>query len=306
MALLWQCILCGDLTSLEQLETKYSDKARGTLSFRVYREHPLAHNRTISHIILASTTSPSPSNSSSSSHTRTNHDRPYVYFGVLIKGITPGTHGTLTWSTLNALDAKLELDNNIANGLKVEALSTFLPATNSTSAKVNIHFKQPAFHFRAFVDLLKGPTATVDFVTGHEGFLVGGEAGYDVQKAAVTRYSAAIGFTQDAHNAAIVASNNLSVFAASYYNRVNKQVEVGAKATWDSKTSSAVGLELASKYVIDPLSFAKAKVDDRGIAALSYNVKVKEGFTFGLGASFDTQKLNEATHKVGVKFAFEG
>jgi len=175
----------------------------------------------------------------------------------LISYRTTGITGTLSWSTLNALDAKLELDENIAKGLKVEALGTFKPDSNNLASKLNLYFKQPAFHMRAFVDLLKGPTATVDAVIGHEGFVVGGEAGYDVQKAAVTRYSAAIGYQHSVHSAAITASNNLSVFSASYYHRVNTQVEAGAKATWDSKASGAVGLEVASKYIIDPTSFAK-------------------------------------------------
>lgn len=42
----------------------------------------------------------------------------------------------------------------------------------------------------------------------------------------------------------------------------------------------------------------KGKINDRGIASVSYNVLLREGFTLGLGASFDTQKLNEASHKV--------
>jgi len=28
--------------------------------------------------------------------------------------------------------------------------------------------------------------------------------------------------------------------------------------------------------------------------------------TFGVGGSFDTQKLNEAGHKIGTSFTFEG
>lgn len=175
----------------------------------------------------------------------------------LISYRTTGITGTLSWSTFNTLDAKLELEENIAKGLKVEALGTFKPDSKNLASKLNLYFKQPAFHMRAFVDLLKGPTATVDAVIGHEGFVVGGEAGYDVQKAAVTRYSAAIGYQHSVHSAAITASNNLSVFSASYYHRVNTQVEAGAKATWDSKGSGAVGLEVASKYIIDPTSFAK-------------------------------------------------
>jgi hypothetical protein len=103
---------------------------------------------------------------------------------------------------------------------------------------------------------------------GHEGFLVGAEAGYDVQKAAITRYSAAIGYSAPAYTAAITATNSLSVFSASYYQQVNSQTEVGAKATWDSKAGSNVGLELASKYVLDPSSFAKVSIIPSKIAIL--------------------------------------
>lgn len=37
-------------------------------------------------------------------------------------------------------------------------------------------------------------------------------------------------------------------------------VEAGAKASWDSKSpANTVGLEVATKYRIDPLSFAKVR-----------------------------------------------
>ena len=166
---------------------------------------------------------------------------------------------TQAWTTVNALDTKVELDNTITKGLKAELLTQFLPTSQSKGAKVNLYFKQPNFHARAFLDLLKGPTANVDAVLGHEGFLVGAEAGYDVQKAAITRYSAAVGYTVPEYTAAITASNNLSVFSATYFHRVNSQVEAGAKATWDSQGSNNVGLEIASKYRLDPTSFAKVR-----------------------------------------------
>ncbi|KAL2042198.1 hypothetical protein N7G274_004686 [Stereocaulon virgatum] len=213
---------------------------------------------------------------------------------------------TQMWTTANILQTKIELDNKIANGMKAEAVTDFIPKSQTFGAKLNLYFKQPNFHARAFFDVLKGPIANVDCVLGHEGFLVGAEAGYDAQKAAITKYSAAIGYAQPEYTAAITASNNLSVFAASYYHKVNSQVEAGAKATWDSKAGNNVGLEVASKYRLDPSSFAKAKINDRGIAALAYNVKLRPGVTTGLGVSLDTQNLNEAAHKVGVSFEFEG
>ncbi|TEY33915.1 hypothetical protein BOTCAL_0652g00050 [Botryotinia calthae] len=212
---------------------------------------------------------------------------------------------TQTWNTLNALDTKIEINDSIAKGLKAEILGSFAPTTQKKGAKVNLHFKQPNFHGRAFFDLLKGPTATVDAVIGQDGFLAGATAGYDVQKAAITSYSAAVGYTAPTYSAAITAADNLSVFSASYYHKVNTQVEAGAKATWDSKNTNSVGLEVASKYRLDPLSFAKVKINDRGVAAVAYNVVLRPGATLGLGASFDTQKLDQATHKIGTSFTFE-
>ncbi|KAI1093128.1 eukaryotic porin/Tom40 [Rostrohypoxylon terebratum] len=212
---------------------------------------------------------------------------------------------TQTWNTANALDTKVELADSLAKGLKAESIFSFLPATQNKGFKLNLTFKQSAFHGRAFFDLLKGPTANVDAVIGHEGFLAGASAGYDVQKAAVTGYNAAVGYLSPQYSAAITATDNLSVFAASYYHKVNSQVEAGAKATWNSKSGNTVGLEVASKYRLDPVSFAKAKINDRGVAAVSYNVLLRPGVTLGLGASFDTQKLDQATHKVGASFTFE-
>ena len=164
---------------------------------------------------------------------------------------------TQSWNTVNALESKIEAADVLAKGVKAELVHVFLPTTSSRSAKLNLHFKQSAFHGRAFFDLLKGPTANIDAVVGHDGFLAGASAGYDVQKAALTGYSAAVGYAAPSYSAAITATDNLSVFAASYYHKVNGQVEAGAKATWNSKSGNNVGLEVASKYRLDPLSFAK-------------------------------------------------
>ncbi|KAF8474882.1 eukaryotic porin/Tom40 [Kalaharituber pfeilii] len=213
---------------------------------------------------------------------------------------------TQAWTTFNALDTKIELDNTLANGLKAEILTQFLPASKSKGAKLNLHFKQPLFHARAFFDLLKGPSFTGDTVVGHDGFLAGAEVGYDVNGGRITRYSAAVGYSVSEYTAAITATNNLSLFSASYYHRVNPLVEAGAKASWDSKSSGQPSLEIATKYKLDSLTFVKAKINNAGIAALAYNQVLRPGVTLGLGASIDTQKLNEAAHKVGLSFTLEG
>ncbi|RKF79460.1 Mitochondrial outer membrane protein porin [Golovinomyces cichoracearum] len=198
---------------------------------------------------------------------------------------------TQSWNTLNALDTKIEISDSIAKGLKAEILGSFLPATQAKGAKLNLHFQQAGFNGRAFFDLLRGPTALVDAVIGQDGFLAGASVGYNVQKASITNYSAAVGFTAPQYSASITATNNLRIFSAAYYHKVNSQVEAGSKATWDSESGSQVGLEL--------------KINDRGVAAIAYNVLLRPGVTLGLGASFDTQKLDQATHKIGTSFVFD-
>lgn len=178
---------------------------------------------------------------------------------ILIQHRAPGITNTLTWTTLNTIDAKIELDNSITKGLKAEILGTFKPESSATpaAAKLNLHWKQPQYHLRVFGDLLKGPTANADLVLGHGGFVVGGEAGYDVQKAALTKWSLAAGYLNKEHSAAITGSNNLSIFSASFFKNVSDEIQAGAKATYDAKSSGQVGLELASRYKVDSLSFAK-------------------------------------------------
>jgi voltage-dependent anion channel protein 2 len=224
------------------------------------------------------------------------------------KALSNGISITQSWNTANVLATKVELNDTFASGLKTEVLSNFSPAAGNKGQKVNFHFKQPNFHGRVFADYAANGAigALADAVVSHEGFVVGGEVGYDVQKATITKYSAAVGYTTPLYNAAITATNSLSVFSAAYYQKVNPAVEAGAKATWDSKSGSNVGLELAAKYKLDPASFAKAKINNLGIASLAYNTKVNSGLTFGIGGSFDTQKLNEAGHKLGTSFTFEG
>ncbi|KAF7186357.1 Mitochondrial outer membrane protein porin [Pseudocercospora fuligena] len=222
------------------------------------------------------------------------------------KGVTI----TQAWTTASLLDSKVELQDVVAPGVKVDVQNLWNPAKEgSANQKVNLAFKNPNVHSRAFINYAtaKGNIdATVDITAGHEGFLVGGEAGYDVQKAAVTRYSLGVGYQTPTYVASIVGTQNLTLIAASYYQKVNSAVEVGAKAGYDVQSQKASGLELASKYKLDPISFAKAKINDRGIAALAYSTKLNPGTTLGLGLSLDTNKLNEAGHKIGTSLTFEG
>ncbi|RKP10898.1 eukaryotic porin/Tom40 [Thamnocephalis sphaerospora] len=213
---------------------------------------------------------------------------------------------TNTWTTKNVLSAQVELENKVAKGLKLDINASLLPAAGQKAAKVGVNYKQPGVFSRATVDLLKGPSFSGDVVFGREGFLVGAEVGYDVPSGNVTRYSTAVGYSAPQYAVALHANAGMSVFAASFFHRVNPDVEVGAKATWDSKTQNApVALELGTKYFLDKDTFVKTKIDNAGRLGLGYTQRLRAGVKVSLGGSFDTSRLNESAHKVGISLVLE-
>ncbi|KAF9026143.1 voltage-dependent ion-selective channel [Hymenopellis radicata] len=221
---------------------------------------------------------------------------------------------TQAWTTSNLLKSQFELENSFAKGLKIDLNTTLQPDKGSKSAVLNAAFKQSGFHTRAALDIYKGPTFTADTVVGRDGFLVGAEAAYNVTDGKVSRYAAAVGYNAADYAVTVHGLNNFKTFTASYYHRVNSDVEAGAKAVYDSKvTHGGVALEVGGKTVLDRVSGAsvKAKINSVGVVALGYSQTIRPGVKASFGLALDTQKFNDVTpnvgpmHKVGASFTFE-
>merc|ERR1712230_113560 len=188
-----------------------------------------------------------------------------------------GVTFTQAWSSTNALRTVVELENQIAKGLKVDLTGLLLPATAGKSAFITATYKQPSIHTRAHVDVLKGPTFTAD---------------------------AAPSYTVSLHGL-----SNFSAFSAAYYHRVNNDIEVAAKSVWDKKSSN-VALECGTKVYLDNTAFVKAKVNNAGILVLGYTQALRPGVKAGFGVAIDTQKLSDSSvgspaHKLGTSLTFE-
>ena len=83
---------------------------------------------------------------------------------------------------------------------------------------------------------------------GHNGFLLGGEAKYNVSSAKVTGYSAGVGFSAPEYAVSLLAHDRLSKFTASYYHRVSGDVEAGGHAVYDlNAPQNGVKLEVGTK-----------------------------------------------------------
>ncbi|KAH9480351.1 Mitochondrial outer membrane protein porin [Psilocybe cubensis] len=218
---------------------------------------------------------------------------------------------TQTWTTANVLRNQIEVDNLITKGLKLDLATSLTPDKGAKTAVLNAAYKQSGIHTRASLDVFKGPNFTADTVFGRDGFLVGAETSYNVTTGSITRYAAAIGYNAPEYAVTVHGLNNFNTFSASYYHRVSRDVEAGAKAVYDSKaTHGGVALEVGTKAYLDSSAFIKAKINNSGTIALGYTQGLRPGVKASFGLALDTQKLNDANpsgpaHKVGVSFTFD-
>ncbi|KAF9437710.1 Mitochondrial porin [Entomortierella beljakovae] len=223
-----------------------------------------------------------------------------------------GVTVTEAWTTANVLTTQIEVENKVAKGLKLDVTGGFLPSEGKKTAKVGVQYKQLGLNSRAYVDVFKGPTFTGDVVVGRDGFLVGGNVAYDVKGAYITQFAAAAGYTAPEYAVALHAQNSFKVFSASYYHRINSDLEAGGKAVWDTKATPAgdkakapVNLEVGAKYYLDRDAFVKAKVNNAGVLGLGYTQALRKGVKVSIGGLFDTTKLDQPAHKLGLGFVFE-
>ncbi|KAI8978374.1 eukaryotic porin/Tom40 [Pilobolus umbonatus] len=206
---------------------------------------------------------------------------------------------TEVWTTSNQLNGKVEIENNLAKGLKLELFASVLPSTSDKAGKISATYKKPNLHSVATFDIFK-TNFNVNTVFGQQGFLVGGDVTYNVLDAKIGRYNAAVGYTAPEYGVAVHATNNLNNYAASYYHRVSQDIEASGKAAWDSKGSNAVALEVGAKFILDPSTFVKAKISNSGVLGLAYTQDLRPGVKINFGASIDTGRLNENAHKLGL------
>lgn len=214
---------------------------------------------------------------------------------------------TESWNASNQLGAQVELQDSIVKGLKLDLSASILPASSKKNAKAGLEFKQANFFTRSSVDLYAkdGPTLSADAVVGADGFSVGGDVAYNVTDAAVSRYNFALGYAASDYTVALHATNKFGIFAASYFHKVNKEIEAGAKATWNKAASDAVSIEVGTKYTLDKDAFVKAKIDNAGRLGLGYTQILRQGIKLSLGGSFDTTRLQENVHRVGLSLVLD-
>ncbi|KAJ9110513.1 hypothetical protein QFC22_006720 [Naganishia vaughanmartiniae] len=224
------------------------------------------------------------------------------------------------WTTTNVSVTKVELENQIVKGFKFDLATVCDLAKGQKGGVFTATYKRPSLLTQATVDSLKGPTFTSNVVLGRDSALIGGEATYDASVGTITRYAGAIGYIAPDYAVTIHALCNLHKhFSASFYQKVSKYVEAGAKAVYDTKTTNGnVAIEFGAKVILKNDSTVKPKtgnasvklkLNSAGMLSASYTQPFRPGVKATFGLVLDTQKLHStsartAVHKVGAAFVF--
>ncbi|CCF60221.1 hypothetical protein KAFR_0J01550 [Kazachstania africana CBS 2517] len=204
------------------------------------------------------------------------------------------------WSNKNKLNNKVELNKLVIPGLKFNVMSNFSPADDTKSAKLNLSLVKPFFSTRATLDK---SLFTGNLTLSHDNIVTGAEFSYDIASGTISRHAMAMAYQSKDYTIGLLISD-MQLATASFYQVLNSNLQVGAKATMNSKLNSNVNIEFATKYRPDESSQIKCKINDLGKLTVSCKQDLKKGITVGVGASMNALKLDEPIQKIGWSLNF--
>jgi voltage-dependent anion channel protein 2 len=208
------------------------------------------------------------------------------------------------WNSNNVLSSTIEFFNTLSPGLRLEVSSSYNPTNGTKNARIAADYKKRNMFSRCNIDLFKGPTVNGDFCIHQNGVLIGGDASYNLRDSKLTRYNVGVAYNTPEYSLALQAFEGFNTYAASYFHKIKPELEAGTKATWNKSSAGPVNIEFGTRYILNKDAFVKAKIDMNGRLGLGYTQHLDNGVRVSVGGSFDTQRLGENVHKVGMNLSF--
>jgi voltage-dependent anion channel protein 2 len=208
---------------------------------------------------------------------------------------------TEKWTTDNTLATTLDVQDQLAKGLKLTLDTKFAPSTGSKSGALKAEFKHDTACVNADMDLsLSAVNASA--VVGYNSWLAGYQTTFDIGKSAITKNNFGIGYT--APDFVLHTSvNNGTDFGGSVYQKVSDKLETGVALGWSS-ASSNTNFAIGAKYVLDADSSVRAKINNKSEVGLGYQQKLRDGVTVTLSGLVNGGALQQGGHKVGMALEF--
>jgi len=194
------------------------------------------------------------------------------------------------WSTDGALKSILELDGQLARGLKATLESSYFCNTGKRDALIKTEWANDSVKLNANLTLIGGPVASLSGVYSHSGFLFGVSSKYDFSTNESKATNVSFGYEHPLYTIHSY-TNDGREFGGSIYHHVRKNVELGVHASFVSGEESKASYGVASTYQFSPDLTLRTKIDNKsnvGVAvthALGPNLKVTISSLFGLSGA---------------------
>ncbi|XP_049826269.1 voltage-dependent anion-selective channel-like isoform X2 [Aethina tumida] len=248
----------------------------------------------------------------------------------------PNVTFTERWTTDNNLFTEVSAQDYFLNGLKTAGNVTFQPPTGAVKGQIKLAYNQEKVALNADFDVDKDkPLINAAAVVGHQGWLAGYQAAFDVNDVKLTKNNFALGFQttdftihtsvecpmpsdsdgtddggeneneNDDGNDGDGSSSDGQIFKGSFYQKISPKLESAVQIAWKSDNQETQ-FGLGTSYIIDQDASLRAKVDNKCLVGLGYQQRLREGVVLTLSLLVDGQNFNSGGHKVGMALELEG
>lgn len=222
-----------------------------------------------------------------------------------------GSTFTTELRTNREFKTEVAVEDQLTKGLKVtvsgESKGEDLVGT------LGVEFKHEKAALTASADYGQtGSNLKSSLVVGYNGFQLGGSADYHVGNStdsSLKEVQSQLTYGTEEFDLGAFAKYNhekdSNILGVQYFQKVNSDLNVAAKASFDTQNADAKPtLLFGVSYRLDENTSVKGKFDTAGKLTTSWNHKLNKTAQLGIGATFDTNNLGPKSSVFGFHLKF--
>jgi len=210
------------------------------------------------------------------------------------------------WTTDNVLTTEIANQDKLAPGLKLAIETTFAPDSAKKSGKLKGTYKITNATADGNLELNdeKPTKLNGSLVLAYQGWLGGIQGSFLTAESKLDKYSVALGYCAgDFQLHTSVESGE--IFSASLYQRVSNRLESGVQLAWTQGAEDSTKFGIGAKYLLDPCTAIRAKVNNQSQLGFGFEQKVRDGVTLTLSTFIDGKNFKAGGHQVGLALELE-
>jgi len=201
------------------------------------------------------------------------------------------------------------VEDKVVEGAKATLLAEAKGEERSVKASLDYKHKHAYINLSVLYPFNKLPTLNGNAVAKYEGFFLGGDVTFSVEKEAITKHNYKLGYETAEGNWKLVGYFNAekdNVVGASLYHKVRDGIEVGADLSQKEPRTENPNLKLVGQYRIDSHSTIKARLESEGARfGVALKQKLSDIVTLTLAADLNAANIGgNSGHKFGFNLTF--